>query len=239
MEASIDTAFGQGECSFSGDTLRFSRILESWFDANGSEGSGTELLTILFVHGQDGIKFFKYELDSSGIYHGRTSWSFSKGLDLTNLLYDDSSIICPDSSLKTHSVSVWENSTSTQDLLYQDQTSNIGSDSIKLFGIFRPVELLYPLSVNVSSIIPRVTLRTFPNPFSHSTEITFTTDVASYADVSVVNLLGAEVAQLFSGTLGAGEHRFAWHPAGLPDGAYECIVRQNSQVEKISMVMMR
>jgi hypothetical protein len=70
------------------------------------------------------------------------------------------------------------------------------------------------------------------NPFSQSTEITFTSEAAGYADISIVNLLGEQVARLFSGELGAGEHSFLWStPTGLPDGTYECLVRINGQVD--------
>jgi hypothetical protein len=53
-------------------------------------------------------------------------------------------------------------------------------------------------------------------------------------------MLGVEVARLFSGELGAGEHSFPWsNPTGLPDGTYECLVRMNGQVETLPVVLMR
>ncbi|HET6400583.1 MAG TPA: T9SS type A sorting domain-containing protein, partial [Candidatus Kapabacteria bacterium] len=83
-------------------------------------------------------------------------------------------------------------------------------------------------------------LHIYPNPFSQSTEITFTSESAGYADVSIVNLLGLEVAHLYSGELAAGEHSFAWSkPTGLPDGMYECLVRMNGRVETLPMVLAR
>jgi photosystem II stability/assembly factor-like uncharacterized protein len=80
-------------------------------------------------------------------------------------------------------------------------------------------------------------LITYPNPFSQSTQITFTSQAAGYAEVSIMNMLGVEVARLFSGELGAGEHSFLWgNPNGLPDGVYECLVRMNGQVETVPVV---
>ena len=82
-------------------------------------------------------------------------------------------------------------------------------------------------------------IQSFPNPFSQSTEITFTSEAVGYADVSIVNLLGMEVAHLFSGELAAGEHSFVWSkPAGLPDGMYECLVRMNGRVETMPVVLL-
>ena len=53
----------------------------------------------------------------------------------------------------------------------------------------------------------------------------------------IVNMLGVEVARLFSGELGAGEHSFLWgNPMELTDGVYECLVRMNGQVETVPVV---
>jgi photosystem II stability/assembly factor-like uncharacterized protein len=81
-------------------------------------------------------------------------------------------------------------------------------------------------------------LTLYPNPLSQSTTLYFTPQASGYADVSIVNLLGAEVAHLLSGELAAGEHSFVWSkPTGLPDGMYECIVRMNGQVEAVPVVV--
>jgi photosystem II stability/assembly factor-like uncharacterized protein len=83
-------------------------------------------------------------------------------------------------------------------------------------------------------------LKSYPNPFTQSTQITFTSQTAGYAHVSIVNMLGVEVARLFSGELDAGEHSFMWgNPTGLPDGTYECLVRMNGQVETLPILLLR
>ena len=106
-----------------------------------------------------------------------------------------------------------------------------------------PPNFVVPSSLNEESI------SIYPNPFSQSTQISFTSQSAGYAEVSIVNMLGVEVARLFSGELGAGEHNFAWDSqAGspVPRGTYECVVRMNGQVDDRSstlqalpMVLMR
>ncbi len=78
-----------------------------------------------------------------------------------------------------------------------------------------------------------------PNPLSQSTRISFSSPRSGYAEISIVNLLGAEVARIFSGELAAGEHRFPWEPAGLPDGLYECLVRKNGGVEALPVLLLR
>ncbi|MDP4199113.1 MAG: T9SS type A sorting domain-containing protein [Bacteroidota bacterium] len=79
----------------------------------------------------------------------------------------------------------------------------------------------------------------YPNPFSQSTTISFMPESSGYADVSVVNLLGVEVARIFLGELGAGEHSFVWNPADVPNGMYECVVRMNGRIEKRPIMLIR
>jgi hypothetical protein len=82
--------------------------------------------------------------------------------------------------------------------------------------------------------------QSYPNPFSQSTQITFKSESAGYADISIVNLLGEQVARIFSGELDAGEHNFTFsNTTGLPDGMYECLVRINGQVGTLPMVLAR
>ncbi len=83
------------------------------------------------------------------------------------------------------------------------------------------------------------TLRSYPNPFSQSTQITFTSQAAGYADVSVVNILGAPVAHLFSGELAAGEHDFAWDAGTFSPGSYWCVVCMGGSVERIALSVER
>jgi photosystem II stability/assembly factor-like uncharacterized protein len=84
-------------------------------------------------------------------------------------------------------------------------------------------------------------IQIYPNPFSQSTQITFTSQSAGYAEVTIVNMLGVEVARLFSGELGAGEHSFTWDAGkdACTTGTYECLVRMNGQVETLPVVLMR
>ena len=84
-------------------------------------------------------------------------------------------------------------------------------------------------------------LNSYPNPFSQSTQITFTSPSAGCTEVSIVNMLGLEVARVFSGEVGAGEHSFQWDAgkdAGTT-GVYECLVRMNGQVQTLPVVLMR
>jgi ligand-binding sensor domain-containing protein len=103
----------------------------------------------------------------------------------------------------------------------------------------RPLSDFGTSSVTQTPAITQSEIQIYPNPFSQSTQITFTSQDAGYAKVSIVNMLGVEVAPLSSGELDAGEHNFTWgNPAGLPDGTYECLVRMNGQVETLPIVLL-
>ena len=81
-------------------------------------------------------------------------------------------------------------------------------------------------------------LTTYPNPFTQSTTINFTSPENGVATVAIVNILGAAVARIFSGELDAGTHSFMWSkPSGLLAGVYECIVQMNGKVERTAMVV--
>jgi hypothetical protein len=79
-------------------------------------------------------------------------------------------------------------------------------------------------------------LQSYPNPFSQSTRIVFTTEDAGYADISAINLLGAEIAHIFDGELAPGEHRFSWDASGCAPGPYLCVVRMNGIVQRVPLI---
>ncbi len=102
----------------------------------------------------------------------------------------------------------------------------------------RPLSEMISTSAVSEAEISVSQIQSYPNPFSQSTTINFTTPENGAAEVSVVNILGTTVAKIFSGELQAGEHSFMWNkPTGLPDGMYECIIQMNGSVERVPMVL--
>ena len=102
----------------------------------------------------------------------------------------------------------------------------------------RPLAEMTGTSAVEHPTAPTYSIRSYPNPFTKSTTISFTSG-SGIAQVSIVNLLGDEVARLFEGQLDQGEHSFAWHPAGSPDGVYECVVKMNGRTEKLPIMLLR
>ena len=103
----------------------------------------------------------------------------------------------------------------------------------------RPLSEMIPTSAVSVPTIAAPQIQNYPNPFSQFTTISFSSPDGGAAEVSIVNLLGAEVARIFSGELGAGEHTFTWDARGMAPGMYECIVRMNGHQERIPMVVLR
>jgi DNA-binding beta-propeller fold protein YncE len=81
--------------------------------------------------------------------------------------------------------------------------------------------------------------RSYPNPFLNSTSISFTTPERGPVQVTIVNLLGTEVARVFSGELEAGKRTFTWDARGMPPGIYWCEVRMNGNVERAAVLKSR
>jgi hypothetical protein len=101
-----------------------------------------------------------------------------------------------------------------------------------------------PSGVLQISQISSSEIQCYPNPLTQSTKISFTlpesgASLGDAAEVTIVNLLGSEVARLFSGTLSAGAHSFEWDASGAAGGTYFCVVRTINGVQRVAMVVER
>ncbi len=103
-------------------------------------------------------------------------------------------------------------------------------------GIFRTSDVPQgsnPIALSIQE------LKCFPNPVSSATTITLSTSKNNYADISIVNILGVEVASLYSGELQSGIYSFGWNTSNLPNGVYECIVRMNGNDQTLPILISR
>ncbi len=106
----------------------------------------------------------------------------------------------------------------------------------------RPLSEMLNTSAVETQAPVQTSLTSYPNPFTQSTTISFTSHESGAAEVTIVNLLGTEVARLFPasaglGELSAGEHTFTWNAANMPPGAYWAIVRMNGASQQIPIVL--
>jgi photosystem II stability/assembly factor-like uncharacterized protein len=106
-------------------------------------------------------------------------------------------------------------------------------------GIYRrPLSDFGISSVSQTPVAATSEVHVYPNPFSNSTTISFTSESSGFAEVSIVNALGAEVAHLYSGELAAGEHSFTWSDPSIRNGMYECLVRMNGTVQIAGIIVL-
>ena len=80
-------------------------------------------------------------------------------------------------------------------------------------------------------------IQSYPNPFTQSTTITFSSQDEGYVEITIVNLLGAQVTRIFSGELTAGDHSFTWDANGMAPGMYECIVQMNGNIQQLPVML--
>ncbi len=83
------------------------------------------------------------------------------------------------------------------------------------------------------------TLKINPNPTYGSTYIHITNDTRSVVDVSIIDMLGKEVAHVFSGELDAGEHSFRWDSKELSAGMYVCNLLIQGRTDRVPMILAR
>jgi hypothetical protein len=79
----------------------------------------------------------------------------------------------------------------------------------------------------------------YPNPCTSSSTITFSSAESGAAEVTIFNLLGAEVARVYEGELSAGEHSFTWDASSAAPGMYECVVNVNGNVQRTAISLLK
>jgi hypothetical protein len=77
----------------------------------------------------------------------------------------------------------------------------------------------------------------YPNPFNPRTAISYQLSAISVVKISVVDVLGREVALLVQEQKAAGTYSVQWNASGLPSGVYLYQLRAGSFVETRKMVI--
>jgi hypothetical protein len=100
--------------------------------------------------------------------------------------------------------------------------------------------------VNLSSVADEGNLpaapylgQNYPNPFNPATTIEYSLARAGFATMKIFNILGQEVAELFSGQREAGRAFVRWDAAGQPSGVYFCRLEAGDVVQTRKLVLMR
>ncbi|OGC00636.1 hypothetical protein A2V82_04525 [candidate division KSB1 bacterium RBG_16_48_16] len=87
---------------------------------------------------------------------------------------------------------------------------------------------------------PRLfSMSNYPNPFNAGTSITFTLPLAEHVRLTILNILGQEVAVLVDKKIDSGQHTIHWDADGLGGGIYLYRMRTDRFVESRKMILLK
>ncbi len=79
----------------------------------------------------------------------------------------------------------------------------------------------------------------YPNPFNNQTTISFELPYDDFVSLKIFNVLGQEVANLVSGKLQAGSHKYAWNAADAASGIYFYRLEVNGKMIQNKLILMK
>lgn len=84
-----------------------------------------------------------------------------------------------------------------------------------------------------------ITLDVYPNPFNPTTAVSFQLTAAGMVKLSVVDVLGREVAILAEGMQGSGEHHISWDASRFASGIYFARLQTVDRIAERRMVLVK
>ena len=80
----------------------------------------------------------------------------------------------------------------------------------------------------------------YPNPFNPSTELNYTVEQNGNISVSIYNVLGQKIDELYNGYQDLGNHKILWNAENLSSGVYYVnISHENGQSESVKAVLLK
>lgn len=104
------------------------------------------------------------------------------------------------------------------------------------------IVMLNPNSTGDNESIPAefALKQNYPNPFNPTTKISFSLAREGFTTLKIYNLLGEEVATLFSGIAKAGKlHSIEFNAANLPSGVYISRLQSGNDIQTRKMMLMK
>jgi len=78
--------------------------------------------------------------------------------------------------------------------------------------------------------------RNYPNPFNSRTNFEIHVPVRNFINLTVYDILGREVAKIYSGEIEAGIHKLSWNCEGLSSGIYFAKLSFESKEKKLNQI---
>jgi hypothetical protein len=82
-------------------------------------------------------------------------------------------------------------------------------------------------------------MQNYPNPFNPATKITFSVGTYNYTSLRVYDVLGREVAVIFSGEFPPGAYARQWNASSLPSGVYFYRLQAGTFTETKKLVLLK
>ena len=101
-----------------------------------------------------------------------------------------------------------------------------------------------PDSAEDLTVAPVTRISIYPNPFNPSTTIAFSTITTREVELSLYNLKGQKVRNLFQGKLNSGEHKLIWdgkdnNGRTVSSGIYFAKIQAGSSTQIRKMLLMK
>jgi hypothetical protein len=90
-----------------------------------------------------------------------------------------------------------------------------------------------------SPVASNFSLSAYPNPFNPSTSIEIELASPQSVTLSIVNILGQEVARLHDGRLNAGKQSFIWNGNAQSSGIYFAVARSDALVRTTKLLLLK
>ncbi len=118
----------------------------------------------------------------------------------------------------------------------QDGTNDVVYYRVKQVNIDGSSVYSDMVKVGQGSVKPFVVQQNYPNPFNPNTSIAVTLIEDSQIEISVYNIEGKEIQQLYKGYLTKGSYTFNFDAVNLPSGIYFCKVATPNFSEMKKMI---
>ncbi|MGA3287306.1 MAG: T9SS type A sorting domain-containing protein [Bacteroidota bacterium] len=236
LKATYGTSNGSVTCTGTNSTL-----YNNYAIATGTAGSGTVTITA-------STPANSHLSDTTTAL--RRYWTVTADAGITSaglqFSYDPADI--PGTATETNFVPMWYTGTGTvwaPKGLVTNATTHVAATNagININGVWTvgEIQTLIGVKSQTTSTIPKSFFvnQNYPNPFNPSTIITYGIPKASYVTVTVYNLLGQQVATLFSGHQEAGTYPVTFKADHLSSGVYLCRIEAGQSVDVKRMILMK
>ena len=95
------------------------------------------------------------------------------------------------------------------------------------------------IALNVSEVNDFSISNAYPNPFNPSTSIELDLNKDSYVSISVYNVTGQLVDQVFTGNLNSSNHRFTWDASFVSSGVYFMNIQVDNVLETKKLMLVK